>query len=101
MQNAEQADFRAQVLGISRYLEKGLCGRREQQAVKQPRVLQRQDVELVRNGEDDMKVAGGQQFPFSGCQPPLPEFVLVQKPGALRAENIGHLHGGPAHSRAS
>jgi hypothetical protein len=72
MQNADQADLRTQVLGIGRYFKNSFCARRKQQVIKQPRVLQRQDIEFVGNGEDDMKVADGQELPFSGCQPPFP-----------------------------
>jgi hypothetical protein len=41
----------------------------EQQVVEQTWVLQGQYVEFVRYSEDDMEVAGGQQFLFPRRQP--------------------------------
>jgi hypothetical protein len=60
MENADEADVCAEVLRVGRYFKNGLSAGREQEIVKQPRILQCQNIELVRNGENDMKVTGGQ-----------------------------------------
>ena len=64
MQNADQADFRAGVFGVGCHLQQGLCAGVEQQIVKQALVIQRQHVEFVGDREDDMEIAGSQQFAF-------------------------------------
>ena len=44
---------------------------REQEMVKRTRIVLRQEVELVGNGEDHVKVRGGQQFLFPCGEPAL------------------------------
>ena len=71
VQDADHADLSAQVFAIDRDLQQGLRAGGEQQVVEQTRVLQGQHVEFVGHSEDDMEVAGGQEFPFAGRQPAL------------------------------
>lgn len=60
VENAEDADLGAQVLGVGRdFLQSGGAGR-EQEMVKVTRVVLRQEVEFVGDSEDDVKVGGRQ-----------------------------------------
>ena len=69
MEHAEEADLGAEVAGIAGDLQQGFGAGVKQQVVDQPFVLQGQRSEFPRQGEDDMDVAGGQQFPFPRLEP--------------------------------
>jgi hypothetical protein len=43
-------------------LEQSLGGSLEEEVVQEPRVLKHEEVEFVREGEDHMKISGGQEF---------------------------------------
>ena len=62
MEHAEEADFGAQVAGITRDFEQGFSTGLEQQTVDQLLVLQSQWGEPPRQGEDDMDVGDRQKF---------------------------------------
>ena len=62
VEHAEEADLGAEVPGIAGDLQQGFGAGPEQQIVDQPFVLQCQRSEFVRQGEDDVHVAGGQQL---------------------------------------
>src|SRR5579863_3032523 len=81
VENAEDANLRAQMLGIGGNGEQSGGAGREQQMVKQTGVLQGQQVELVRDSEDDVKVVGGQKFPLPGCQPAFTSLSLLGNSG--------------------
>jgi hypothetical protein len=83
VENAEDANLRAQMLGIGSDGEQSGDAHSEQQMVKQTGVLQSQQGEFVRDGEDDVKVVGGQKFPLPGCQPAFTSLSL-----ALRATPV-------------
>ena len=77
VENAEDADLRAQVLGIGRNFQQGGGAGREQEMVRLTGVVLRQEVELVGNGEDHVKIRGSQQFLFPCCQPALTRLGLA------------------------
>ena len=62
VKNAQDTDFGAQVLRIRRNFQQGGGAGREQEMIKLPRVVLRQEVEFVRDGEDHVKVIRGQEF---------------------------------------
>jgi hypothetical protein len=45
--------------------------------VKQSRVFQSQDIQLVRYGEDNVEIAGVEKFAFPCCQPTLTRLCLT------------------------
>jgi hypothetical protein len=89
MQNANHSNLRSQVLGIGCDFEQGLCAGGEQQIVKQARVLQSQDIQLVRHGKDHVKVAGVEEFAFSCRQPALASLGLTLRAVPISARVVG------------
>jgi hypothetical protein len=77
VQNADHADFCAQVFGIGCDLQQGLRAGSEQQVVEQTRVVQGQHIEFMGHSEHDMEVAGGQEFSLAGRQPTLARLDLA------------------------
>jgi len=151
VENAGDADLRAQMPGIGRHFERSGGTGGEQQIVKAARVIKGQHIQFVRHGEDHVKVAGRKQFLLSCSEPAFARLslalrtvsvaarivgdgsvsasgtgidmasegsrtaaldgtkrlellkakarsILVEEAVALRAEDVGHLHGGPCHS---
>ena len=70
VQHAEEADLSAEMLGIGGYLQQGGGAGAEQQIIDDPLVLQRQPGKFVRQREDHVDVADGQQF-FAASREPL------------------------------
>ena len=64
-------------LGIGRDFQQGGGAGGEQEMVKLTGVVLRQEVELVGNGEDHVKVRGGQQFLFACGEPAFPRLGLA------------------------
>ena len=62
MEHAEEADFGAQVAGITRHFQQCFGTGLEQQTVDQLLVLQSQRGEPTWKGEDHMDVGGRQKF---------------------------------------
>ena len=62
MKHAKKPDICSQVLRIPSKFEECRCTSSEKQIIKQPLVLQGESRELVRQGEDDVKVREGQQL---------------------------------------
>jgi hypothetical protein len=77
VENAEDADFRAQVPGVRRDFQQGGGSSGEQEMVKDTGVVLRQEVEFVGNGEDHVKVRSGQQFLFPCGKPTLARLGLA------------------------
>ena len=69
VQDAEKSDLRAEMFGIGSYFQQGGGSGSEQEMIKLPRVVLRQEVEFVGNGEDHVKVRSGQQFLFPSGDP--------------------------------
>ena len=83
VEDAEDADFCAQVLGIGRDFLQGGSSAGEQEMVKRTRIVLGQEVELVGDGEDEVKVVGREEFAFPGGQPAFARLCL-----ALRAASV-------------
>jgi hypothetical protein len=77
------------VLRIGCDFQQGLRSGREQQIVKQPRVLQSQDIQLVRYGEDHVEIAGGEEFPLPRQQPTLTRLGLTLGAVAIATRVVG------------
>src|ERR1035441_8911052 len=69
VEHAEEADLRAEVVGIASDLQQGGGAGLKEQAVDDALVLKREGSEFARQGEDEMHGAGGQQFPFACLEP--------------------------------
>jgi hypothetical protein len=65
------------VFGISRDLQQGLRAGSEQQVVEQTRVVQGQHIEFMGHSENNMEVAGGEEFSLMGRQPTLARLNLA------------------------
>ena len=77
VENADNADLRAEVLGIGGDLQRGRGTRSKQQIVIAPGIVLRQHVEFVRHGEDDMKVAGRQELSLLRGKPAFARLRLA------------------------
>ena len=83
MKHTEEADFRAQMLRRASDFEQRCRASPEQEIVDDLLVLQGQRGEATRKSEDDMDVAGGQEFLAARLQPTVASVGL-----ALRAVPI-------------
>ena len=72
VENGENPNLRAQVLGIGSDFQKGGGAGREQQVVKHTSIILCQEIELVGDREDDVEVVRGQEFALAGRQPAFP-----------------------------
>ena len=77
VENAENTDLRAHVLRIRRDFQEGSGAGREQEVIKLTRVVLRQEIEFVGDGEDHVKVGGGQQFLFPCGKPAFARLGLA------------------------
>src|SRR5215469_1793302 len=89
VQNGNHTDIGSQVFRIRCDREQSLCAGREQQIVKQARVLQSQDIQLVRYGEDNVEIAGVEEFAFPGRQPTLTRLCLTLGAMAIATRVVG------------
>ena len=87
MKDAEETDLGAQMPGIFSYFQKRLGARPEQQAIDDLFVLQGQWRQFVRQCENDMGVACGQQFGAPRVQPAVSRIALAPGAMALPARN--------------
>jgi hypothetical protein len=62
VQNAKNADFGAETLGVGSYFHKRGTGSLEQERKQELLVLPHQRDQAVGDAEDDMEVSDGQQF---------------------------------------
>ena len=69
MEHAKESDLCSQMLRVTGEFQQCGGAGSEEQIVKQPLVLQSESRELVRQGEDDVKVWHRQQLRRSGCHP--------------------------------
>src|ERR1035441_8516704 len=89
MEHAEEADLRAQVEGIASDLQQGGGAGLKEQVVDDALVLKREGSEFARQGEDEMHVAGGQQFPFACLEPAHTRVRLASWTVPVAARVIG------------
>lgn len=81
MKDAEETDLGAQMSGVFGDFQKRLGAAAEQQAVDDLLVLQGQWRQFVRECENDVGVARGQQFGAPRVQPAVARIALA--PGAM------------------
>jgi hypothetical protein len=72
VENAEDADLCAQVLGVSRDFQQSSGAGGEQEMVKLSGIILRQEVKFVGDSADHVKVIRGQEFLFPSGEPALP-----------------------------
>src|SRR5437879_3805240 len=91
VEHAEEADRGTEMLGVRRDLEERGRTRLEEQIVDDPFILQSQPRELMREREDDVVVADGEQFVLSGGEPLIARVrqALRTVPVATRVERDG------------
>ena len=77
VQDREEADLRAKMLGIGSDLRQGFGDGAEQQVVEFDGVLPDQRVEIVRQRKDDVKVTRRQKLLFPGRDPALASLGLA------------------------
>src|SRR5215831_15733121 len=71
MQNTEESDLGPEMFGIGRDFQQGCSAGAEQKIIDDLFVLQSQPGELVRESEDNMHVAHGQQLFLAVGEPPI------------------------------
>lgn len=69
VEDGEEPNLGAETLGIGGHFEQGLGGGVEQQIKKSLGAGERQRVEFVRDGEDDVEVVGVEQIALLGFEP--------------------------------
>src|SRR5215469_2142340 len=77
VQDGDHTDLGSQVFRIGCDFEQSSCASSEQQMVEQARVLQSQDIQLVRYGEDHVEIAGVEEFAFPCRQPAFARLCLT------------------------
>jgi len=90
VEHTEEADFRAQMLGIACHFEQRLGTSLEQQIVEELLVLQGERGEPVRKGEDHVHIGSGQQFPTARLQPTVAGVGLTLGTVPITAGNGEH-----------
>ena len=89
VQDGDHTDLGSQVFRIRCDREQSLCAGREQEMVKQARVLQSQDIQLVRYGEDNVEIAGVEEFALPCRQPTLTRLGLTFGAMAIATRVVG------------
>jgi len=69
MKHAEETDLGAEKARVAGDLQQGFGAGVKQQVVDQPFVLQREWSQFSRQGEDNVDIAGGEQFAFPRLKP--------------------------------
>jgi hypothetical protein len=87
MQNAEESDLSAEVLGISGDFDERLGAAAEQQTIHHFLVLQGERRQFVRERENDVGVRRGQQFGTPRVEPAVALVVLALGAMPVAARN--------------
>ena len=69
VEHAEEADLGSKVAWIAGDLQQSCSAGVKQQVIDQPFILQGERSEFPRQGEDDVRIAGGQQLPLPRLEP--------------------------------
>jgi hypothetical protein len=77
MEHAEEADLRAEVLGIASDLQRSCSAGMKQQVVDPTFILQGEGSQFPRQGVDDVHVAGGQQLLSPRLEPAQARVALT------------------------
>jgi hypothetical protein len=83
VQDADEADFGAPVFRIRCDFQQRLRTGSEQQVVKEAWVLQHQDVQLMRYGEDNVEIASIQKFALASLRLTLRAVPVAAANGEL------------------
>ena len=89
MEHAEEADLCTEVAGIASDLEQGRGAGLEEQVVDHALVLEGEGCQFTWQGEDEVHVAGGQQFLFARLQPAQTRVRLASGTMPVAARVIG------------
>src|SRR5258708_26067117 len=89
MEHAEEADLCTEVAGIASDLEQGRGAGLEEQVVGHALVLEGEGCKFTWQGEDEVHVAGGQQFLFARLQPAQTRVRLASWAMPVAARVIG------------
>jgi hypothetical protein len=89
VQHAEEADFRAEMLGIACDFQKGFRAGAKQEVVEELLVLQHQRSQVTRKREDHMDVARRKKFPATLFQPTFPSTCLTLRAVPISARVVG------------
>jgi len=89
VQDGNHADLSSEVLRVGCDFQQGLRSSGEQQIVKQARVLQRQHIQFVRQGEHDMEIAGVEEIVLACRQPALASLRLTLGAVTIATRVIG------------
>ena len=90
VQHTEEADLRTEMLGVGGDGAQRLRRRPEQDIVHHGLVLERDDLDLCRHGEDDVEVGHVEQFRLTVLQPLGPCETLALRTVAVAARGVGH-----------
>jgi len=99
VEHAEEADLSCEVSRIASDLQQGRSAGMEQQVIDDALVLQGEWGQFVGQRENDMHIAGRQQFAFAGFEPAHPGVALASwaMPVAARVEGDGGVSAAGAH----
>ena len=89
MQDGEESDLGAEAPGIGGHFEQGLGAGVEQQVEQWPGCSERQRVQFVGHGEDEMEVAGVEQVALLGFEPSLAGMCLALRTTTRGAGVVG------------
>jgi hypothetical protein len=93
VQDGEEPNLCAEVLGIARYFQQRFCDRTKQQVVEYCRIALTQPVQLVGQSEHHMKVRQSEQLLFPASEPSLAclRLALGAVPVPARVEGDGRM----------
>jgi hypothetical protein len=89
MEHAEEADLRAEVTRIASDLKQRCGAGLKEQVVDDTLVLQCERSEFTRQGEDDVDIAGGQQFLFTRLEPAQTRVRLASRTMPVTTRVVG------------
>jgi len=89
VQHAEEADFRAEMLGIACDFHKGFRAGAKQEVVDDLLVLQHQRGQVTRKREDHMDVTRRKKFPATLFQPTFPSTCLTLRAMPISTRVVG------------
>jgi hypothetical protein len=89
MQNAEEADFCTEVLGIAGHFEESFCTGAKQEIVEDLLVLQDQGGQMTRKREDHMDVARWEKLLLTCCEPAIASSCLTLRAVPISTGVVG------------
>jgi len=89
VEHTEETDLGAEMGGVARDFEKSFCTGPKQQTIDEFSVLESQRSQLRRQGEDDVDVGRGQQFPATRRDPAFPRTGLTLRAMPVATRVVG------------